>query len=88
MTLRLADLKEAFPGRFVTEIIDELNRLEGSEYPEGLLRDVLEAGAYREAWHQVTSAETRAEIDRLPKSPLIELVKELILEPEEAEEES
>jgi hypothetical protein len=63
---------EAFPGRFFTEILTELQRL-----PVGLLDEVLEAKAYRQVKAMVDDADTPAARKRLPKIPMVGLVNEI-----------
>lgn len=65
---------EAFPGRLVSELLAEERRLNGSQYPEGFLRDVLEAKSYRVAKGMVDDADTKEKAERLPDSPYIRLV--------------
>lgn len=73
----LSNLLEAFPGRFVTEVIDEVNRLEGPNYPAGLLGEVLEAGAAKQAKSMIEAAKTAEARKALPKTELFELVQEI-----------
>lgn len=76
----LANLLEAFPGRFPTEVLAELDRL-----PIGFLDDVIEVKAYRQAKAMVEAATTAEARKRLPKGPLIELVDEIEMELAEEE---
>jgi predicted lipid carrier protein YhbT len=66
----MATLVDAFPGRFPSEILSELRRL-----PVGLLEEVLEAKAYRQAKEMVDAAKTEEAQKRLPKTSLFTLVK-------------
>jgi hypothetical protein len=66
----MASLCEAFPGRFPTEIWREVLRL-----PAGLLDEVLEAKAYREAKAMTDAAETTEARQRLPQTPLFALAR-------------
>lgn len=72
--MELADLMDAFPGRFVSELLAEEVRLQGAQYPDGFLRDVLEAKSYRVAKRMVEDADTPEKAKSLPKSPYIGLV--------------
>lgn len=72
----LADLQAAYPGRFVTEILAEWERLQGSQYPEGLLGHVLEAGAYRQQKQMYDAADTPEAQERLPEG-VADLVHEM-----------
>ena len=76
LTLYLADLCEAFPGRLPSEVVAEVERL-----PVGLLEEVLEARAYRHAVAMRESAEQSASpaeaIKRLPRTRLLGLVPEI-----------
>jgi hypothetical protein len=76
MSLWLADLCEAFPGRFPSEVMAEVDRL-----PVGLLSDVLEARAYRQAKQMREAAEQSSNpseaIKALPKSRMFDLVAEI-----------
>lgn len=62
---------EAFPGRLVSEVLAEVDRL-----PVGLLDDVLEAKAYRQAKQARESAELSGPeaVKHLPKGGLFDLV--------------
>jgi len=63
---------DAFQGRFLTEIVQELERL-----PTGMLDEVLEAKSYRYAKELVDAADTDEARKRLPKTPLFLLVDEI-----------
>lgn len=77
VALQLANLMERFPGRFITEIEAELERLDGVNYPADLLWNVFEAGDYRDA-KRATDAATTAEARKaLPKGGLWSLVNEI-----------
>jgi len=78
--LWLSNLLEAFPGRLLTEVIDEMHRLEGPQYPAGLLGDVLEAGAYKQARAMTEAAKTAEARKALPRTELFGLVQELRFE--------
>ena len=69
-------MEERYPGRFISEILAEINRL-----PVGLMEEVGEARAYRHAFELRRSAEqsdnaTEA-IKRLPQDGLFPLVTEI-----------
>jgi hypothetical protein len=66
---------EAFPGRLPTEILAEVQRL-----PVGLLDEILEAKAYRQAKAMVEAADTAEARKRLPKTPLFALVDQIAFE--------
>lgn len=80
MTLWAADLLERFPGRFLTEIEAEMERLEGPEYPPDFFAHVCEAHAYRQAKQATEEAKTTEQRQALPKSRLWQLVDELNFE--------
>ena len=72
----LGGLEERYPGRFISEILAEINRL-----PVGLMEEVGEARAYRQAFEMRKAAEqsdnaTEA-IERLPQDGLFPLVPEI-----------
>jgi hypothetical protein len=73
--LWLAGLCDAFPGRFPTEILAEMSRL-----PVGMIDDMLEAKAYRQAKDMTDSADTADARKRLPKTPMFNLVKQIDME--------
>ena len=54
-----------------------MNRLDGPQYPAGLLQDVLEAGAYRRLKGMVDAATTKAQVDALPESELVGWVHDI-----------
>jgi hypothetical protein len=86
VTLHLADLLARFPGRFITEIDAELERLEGPQYPADLLWHVFEAANFRDAWH-ATQAADRAGAGAskgLPDTPIYSLVRQLEFEAAQA----
>ncbi len=68
----MADLVEAFPGRFPSEILGELRRL-----PAGFLEEVIEARAYRSIKSVVEAADSKEARERLPTSRLYRLVEEI-----------
>lgn len=68
----LASRCEAFPGRFLSEILAEEERL-----PVGLVDEVLEAKAYMHAKGMTDAADTPAARKQLPTTPLFALVKEI-----------
>lgn len=76
MALYWADLIEAFPGRFISEIRAEMERL-----PIGLMSDVFEARAYRQAKQMRESAEQSSNpgeaIKALPQTKLMGLVPDV-----------
>jgi len=61
----------------LSEIIDELERLDGPEYPDGLLGEVLEAGNYRQAVRMIDAATTREAREQLPQTPIFALAHEI-----------
>lgn len=63
---------EAFPGRLLSEILSEVQRL-----PVGLLDQVLEAKAYRHTKALVDAASTSEAKKRLPNTWLFALVDEI-----------
>lgn len=65
----------AFPGRLLTEILAEVDRL-----PVGYLEELLEVKAYVQAFRMVDAADTKEAADRLPKDELVELAKEIALD--------
>lgn len=75
-TLHWADLLDVFPGRFISEIKAEMNRL-----PVGFLAEVLEARAYRKAKWMREAAEQAPDvaeaIKALPKGGMFALVPEI-----------
>lgn len=77
VTLQLADLMSRFPGRFITEIEAELERLEGPNYPADLLVHVCEADNFRNAWNAIQAADrSGAEASKaLPDTPMFGLVR-------------
>ena len=76
MSLWLADLCDAFPGRFPSEVMAEIDRL-----PVGLLSEVLEARAYRHAKSMREAAEQSSNpgeaIKALPKHRMLDMVTEI-----------
>jgi hypothetical protein len=68
----MAVLLEEFPGRLVSEIEAEI-----ANQPVGRVRRILEARHYKRAKALVDAAQTKEQVDRLPKSPLIRLVQEI-----------
>lgn len=62
----------AFPGRFISEILAECERL-----PIGLMGEVLEAGSYERAYVMVENADTAESRKRLPKTAMVALVDEI-----------
>ena len=67
-SLWLAGLCEAFPGRFPSEVLDEIDRL-----PAGMLDEVVEARHYRRAKAMVDAATTEADRKQLPESFFVEM---------------
>jgi hypothetical protein len=68
----MANLLEHFPGRFISEIEAELDRL-----PVGWLDEVLEAKGYQQAKQMTEDADTAEARKRLPTTPLFRLVSEI-----------
>jgi len=66
----MASLIEAFPGRFPSEIWQEIGRL-----PVGMLDEILEAKGYMHVKALVDAADTAEAKQRLPDSPLVGLVR-------------
>ena len=71
----MAGLCDHFPGRFPSEVLDELDRL-----PMGLLSEVIEAKCYRQAKGIVDAAETGEKRKALPDDPMIARVQEIEME--------
>jgi hypothetical protein len=71
-SLWMGSLLDAFPGRFPTEILDEIDRL-----PVGMLNDVLEAKGYRQVKAMVDAADTAEARKRLPSTPLFALCQQI-----------
>ena len=65
----MADLCDAYPGRFPSEVLAEVGRL-----PAGFFDEVLEAGAYRQAKQMVEAADSAEARKRLPQTTLFQLV--------------
>ena len=63
---------DAFPGRFISEILAELNRL-----PVALVDEVLEARSYQRAHAMVEAADTPEARKRLPRTAFFGLVDEI-----------
>lgn len=72
----LGDLEERYPGRFLHEILDAVART-----PVGLIDEVGEARAYRQAFEMRRAAEQSDSpgeaIKRLPKEGLVPMVPEI-----------
>lgn len=68
----MADLLEHFPGRFPTEVFEELTRL-----PVGFLFEVIEAKNYRRAKAMSDAADTPEARKRLPRDGLFARVTEI-----------
>jgi len=68
----MAGLIEAFPSRFPSEILAEIQRL-----PTGLLDEILEVKAYKQAKSMTDAADTTEARKRLPDTPLFHLVSEI-----------
>lgn len=75
-----ANLLDHFPGRFLTEIFEEMDRL-----PVGLFGEVLEAKAYRDAKRMTDAADTEEARQRLPTTKIFQLVRTIDLEQAAAE---
>lgn len=77
----LADQRERYPGRFITEILAEHERLDGPEYPAWLLDRVNEAEAFTQAFRmrrQAEQSESPGEaIKRLPQGGMFAKVIEI-----------
>jgi len=70
--LWVAILCDAFPGRFLSEILSEIDRL-----TVGVLEEVLEARSYRQAKGMTDAADSPEARRRLPQTPLFALVTEI-----------